>query len=123
MFVQPLFERKKRLADKGPTGVYVGKFDEEELHIEVRPGGDIVVLAAEDLNGDAIYTGKWKTTDFGLSAGVKTEDGEESSVEFAVTDKGLVIRKVINPNGEEETFGESRLKRQKRSTNKNKTDK
>ena len=123
MFVQPLFERKKRLADKGPPGVYVGKFDEEELHIEVRPGGDIVVLTAEDLNGDAIYTGKWKATNFGLSADVKTEDGEEASVEFAVTNKGLVIRKVINPNGEEETFGEARLKRQKRSIDKNKTDK
>ena len=123
IFVQPLFERKKRLADKGPSGVYVGKFDEEKLHIKVKPTGDIVVLAAEDLNGDAIYTGKWKATGFGLSAEVKTEDGEEASVEFAVTNKGLVIRKVINPNGGEETFGEARLKRQKRSIDKNKTDK
>ncbi len=123
IFVQPLFERKKRLADKGPPGVYVGKFDEEKLHIKVKPTGDIVVLAAEDLNGDAIYTGKWKATGFGLSAEVKTEDGEEASVEFVVTDKGLVIRKVINSNGEEETFGEARLKRQKRSIDKNKTDK
>ena len=123
IFVQPLFERKKRLADKGPPGVYVGKFDEEELHIEVKPGGDFVVLSAEDLNGDAIYTGKWKATDFGLSARVKTEDGEEAHVEFAVTDKGLAIRKVINPNGEEESFDEARLKRQKRSGGNNKTDK
>jgi len=123
IFIQPLFERKKRLADNGPPGVYVGKFDEEKLHIEIKPGGDIVVLAAEALNGDAIYTGKWKATGFGLSAEVKTEDGEEASVEFAVTDKGLIIRKVINPNGEEETFGEARFKRQKRSGGKKRTDK
>ena len=97
--------------------------DGEELHIKVKPTGDIVVLAAEDLNGVAIYTGKWKAPGFGLSAGVKTEDGEEASVEFVVTNKGLVIRKVINLNGEEETFGEARLKRQKRTIDKNKTDK
>ena len=122
-FGPPLFKRTKRLADKGPPGVYIGKFDGEQLQIEVKPGGGIVVLSAEDLNGDAIYTGKWKATDFGLSARVKTEDGEEAHVEFAVTDKGLAIRKVINPNGEEETFDEARLKRQKRSGGKNKTDK
>ena len=50
------------------------------------------------------------------------EDGEEANVEFAVTVGGLAIRKVINPNGEEETFGEARLKRQKHSGGKNKTD-
>ena len=121
-FSPPLFKRTKRLADKGPSGVYTGKFDGEQLQVEVKPGGDIVVLSAEDLNGDAIYTGKWKATDFGLSARVKTEGGEEAHVEFAVTDKGLAIRKVINPNGEEETFGEARLKRQKHSGGKNKTD-
>ena len=122
-FSPPLFKRTKRLADKGPPGVYIGKFDGEQLQVEVKPGGDIVVLSAEDLNGDAIYTGKWKATDFGLSARVKTEDGEEAHVEFAVTVRGLAIRKVINPNGEEETFDEARLKRQKRSSGKNKTDK
>ena len=122
-FSPPLFKRTKRLADKGPPGVYIGKFDGEQLQVEVKPGGDFVVLSAEDLNGDAIYTGKWKATDFGLSARVKTEDGEEAHVEFAVTDKGLSLRKVINPNGEEETFDEARLKRQKRSGGKNKTDK
>lgn len=122
-FSPPLFKRTKRLADKGPPGVYIGKFDGEQLQVEVKPAGDIVVLSAEDLNGDAIYTGKWKATDFGLSARVKTEDGEEAHVEFAVADKGLSLRKVINPNGEEETFDEARLKRQKRSSGKNKTDK
>ena len=121
-FSPPLFKRKKRLAEKGPSGVYIGSFDDEQLQVEVKPGGDIVVLSVEDLNGDAIYTGKWKATDFGLSARVKTEDGEEAHVEFAVTDKGLSLRKVINPNGEEETFNEARLKRQKRSGGKNKTD-
>ena len=121
-FSPPLFKRKKRLADKGPPGVYIGKFDGEQLQVEVKPTGDIVVLSAEDLNGDAIYTGKWKATDFGLRARIKTEDGEAANVEFAVTVGGLAIRKVINPNGEEETFGEARLKRQKRSGSKNKTD-
>ena len=122
-FSPPLFKRKKRLADKGLAGVYIGSFDDELLQVEVKPAGDIVVLSAEDLNGDAIYTGKWKATDFGRSARVKTEDGEEAHVEFAVADKGLSLRKVINPNGEEETFDEARLKRQKRSSGKNKTDK
>ena len=122
-FSPPLFKRTKRLAAKAPPGVYIGKFDGEQLQVEVKPAGDIVVLSAEDLNGDAIYTGKWKATDFGLSAQVKTEDGEEASVEFIVTDKGLALRKVINPDGEEETFDEARLKRQKRSGGKNKTDK
>ena len=121
-FSPPLFKRKKRLADKGLAGVYIGSFDDEQLQVEVKPAGDIVVLSAEDLNGDAIYTGKWKATDFGLRARIKTEDGEEINVEFAVTVRGLAIRKVINPNGEEETFGEARLKRQKRSGSKNKTD-
>jgi len=121
-FSPPLFKRKKRLADKGLAGVYIGSFDDELLQVEVKPGGDIVVLSAEDLNGDAIYTGKWKATDFGLRARIKTEEGEEANVEFVVTVGGLAIRKVINPNGEEETFGEARLKRQKRSGRKNKTD-
>jgi hypothetical protein len=118
-FSPPLFKRKKRLADKGLAGVYVGEFDGEQLQVEVKPAGDIVVLSAEDLNGDAIYTGKWKATDFGLRARIKTEDGEEANVEFVVTVRGLSIRKVINPNGEEETFGEARLKRQKHSGGKN----
>ena len=121
-FSPPLFKRKKRLADKGLVGVYIGSFDDELLQVEVKPAGDIVVLSVEDLNGDAIYTGKWKATDFGLRARIKTEEGEEANVEFAVTVRGLVIRKVINPNGEEETFGEARLKHQKRSGRKNKTD-
>ena len=121
-FGPPIFKRKKRLADKAPVGVYIGKFDGELLQVEVRPGGEMVVLSAEDPNGDAIYTGKWKVTDVGLSARVKTEDGEEATVEFAVTDKSLAIRKVINPNGEEETFDDARLKRQKRSGGNNKTD-
>ena len=121
-FSPPLFKRKKRLAEKGLAGVYIGSFDDELLQGEVKPGGDIVVLSAEDLNGDAIYTGKWKATDFGLRARIKTEEGEEANVEFVVTVRGLAIRKVINPNGEEETFGEARLKRQKRSGSKNKTD-
>jgi hypothetical protein len=121
-FGPPVFKRKKRLADIGPVGVYIGKFDGELLQVEVRPGGEMVVLSAEDPNGDAIYTGKWKVTDVGLSARIKTEDGEEATVEFAVTDKALAIRKVINPNGDEETFNEGRLKRQKRSGGNNKTD-
>ena len=121
-FGPPLFKRKRRLADRGPVGVYIGKFDDEQLQVEVRPGGEMMVLSAEDPNGDAIYTGNWKVTDVGLSARVKTADGEEATVEFAVTDKALAIRKVINPNGEEETFDEARLKRQKRSGGNNKTD-
>jgi len=121
-FSPPLFKRKKRLAEKGLAGVYVGEFDDEQLQVEVKPAGDIVVLSVEDLNGDAIYTGKWKATDFGLRARIKTEEGEEANVEFAVTVRGLAIRKVINPNGEEENFGEARLKRQKRSGGKIKTD-
>ena len=121
-FSPPLFKRKKRLAVKGLAGVYIGSFDDEQLQVEIKPGGDIVVLSVEDLNGNAIYTGKWKATDFGLRARIKTEDGEEANVEFAVTVGGLAILKVINPNGEEETFGEARLKRQKHSGGKNKTD-
>ena len=60
-----------------------------------------------------IYSGTWKATDFGLSAQILTDDGQQATVEMVTTAKGLAIRKVINPDGEEQVFAEARLKRVK----------
>ena len=112
----PQFKRNKRLADKGPAGVYVGRFDDEHLSVQVKPDGLFVVIPADDLNGGPIYVGKWKATKRGLRATVtsKDEEGEEEfNVDFVTTTTGLTIIKVVNGDGEVETF-DSRLKRQKR---------
>ena len=66
-----------------------------------------------DPNGEPIYSGNWKATGFGISATVLTDDGQEATVEMVTTAKGLAIRKVIDPDGEEQAFAEARLKRVK----------
>ena len=110
---RPQFERKKALSKKGPAGVYVGVYEEDEFQVEVKPGGAFVVKAAAEPNGEAIYSGTWKATDFGLSAQILTDDGQQTTVEMVTTAKGLAIRKVIDPDGEKQVFAEARLKRVK----------
>ena len=112
-FGRPQFEKKKALAKKGPAGVYVGVYDDEQLQAEVKPSGAFVVKAVADPNGEPIYSGNWKATGFGISATVLTDDGQEATVEMVTTAKGLAIRKVIDPDGEEQAFAEARLKRVK----------
>lgn len=115
-FGMPQFKRNKRLADKGPAGVYVGWFDEEHLSVQVKPDGAFTVTPLEDLKGGPIYVGKWKATESGLRATVtsKDEEGEEAAtVDFITTATGLAIIKVVDGDGEVESF-DSRLKRQKR---------
>ena len=112
----PQFKRNKRLADKGPAGVYTGWFDEEHLSVQVKPDGSFTVIPCDDLKGDPIYVGKWKATERGLRAAVtsKDEEGEEEAiVDFVTTATGLAIIKVVNGDGEVEAF-DTRLKRQKR---------
>ena len=112
----PQFKRNKRLADKGPAGVYIGWFDEEHLSVQVKPDGSFTVIPCDDLKGGPIYVGKWKATERGLRATVtsKDEEGEEeTTVDFVTTATGLAIIKVVNGDGEVETF-DTRLKRQKR---------
>ena len=115
-FGMPQFKRNKRLADKGPAGVYVGWFDDEHLSVQVKPDGDFTVTPFEDLKGGPIFTGKWKATERGLRATLtsKDEEGEEeATVDFVTTPPGLAILKVVDGDGEVETF-DTRLKRQKR---------
>ncbi|HIG82398.1 MAG TPA: hypothetical protein EYQ62_12285 [Verrucomicrobiales bacterium] len=115
-FGMPQFKRNKRLADKGPAGVYVGWFDDEHLSVQVKPDGDFTVTPFEDLKGGPIFTGKWKATERGLRATLtsKDEEGEEeATVDFVTTPTGLAILKVVDGDGEVETF-DTRLKRQKR---------
>ena len=120
----PQFKRNKRLADKGLAGVYVGWFDDEHLSVQVKPDGSFIVIPADDLNGGPIYVGKWKATKRGLrdtviSKGEEGEEGEEeSTVDFVTTATGLTIIKVVNGDGELETF-DTRLKRQNRLGKKN----
>ena len=117
----PQFKRNKRLADKGLAGVYVGWFDDEHLSVQVKPDGSFIVIPADDLNGGPIYVGKWKATKRGLRATVtsKDEEGkEESTVDFVTTATGLAIIKVVNGDGEVDTF-DTRLKRQNRPGKKN----
>lgn len=117
----PQFKRNKRLADKGLAGVYVGWFDDEHLSVQVKPDGSFIVIPADDLNGGPIYVGKWKATKRGLRATVTSkdeEDEEESTVDFVTTATGLAIIKVVNGDGEVDTFG-TRLKRQNRPGKKN----
>jgi hypothetical protein len=112
----PQFKRNKRLADKGLAGVYVGWFDDEHLSVQVKPDGSFIVIPADDVNGGPIYVGKWKATKRGLRATVtsKDEEGEEeATVDFVTTPTGLAIIKVVDGDGEVETF-DTRLKRQKR---------
>ncbi len=112
-FGRPQFEKKKALSKKGPAGVYMGVYEEDELQVEVKPGGTFVVKATVEPNGEAIYSGTWNATDFGLSAQILTDDGQQATVEMVTTAKGLAIRKVIDPDGEEQVFAEARLKRVK----------
>ena len=114
----PQFKRNKRLADKGLAGVYVGWFDDEHLSVQVKPDGSFIVIPADDLNGGPIYVGKWKATKRGLRATVTSKDEEESTVDFVTTATGLAIIKVVNGDGEVDTF-DTRLKRQNRPGKKN----
>ena len=112
----PQFKRNKRLADKGPAGVYIGWFDEEHLSVQVKPDGSFTVIPCDDLKSGPIYVGKWKATPRGLRATVTSKDDEgeeEATVDFVTTATGLAIIKVVNGDGEVESF-DSRLKRQKR---------
>ena len=113
----PQFKRNKRLADKGPAGVYIGWFDEEHLSVQVKPDGSFTVIPCDDLKGGPIYVGKWKATERGLRATVTSKDEEneegeeEATVDFVTTAPGLAIIKVVNGDGEVEPF-DPRLKRQ-----------
>ena len=89
----------------------MGVYEEDELQVKMKPGGAFVVKAVADPNGAPIYSGNWKATGFGISATVLTDDGQEATVEMVTTAKGLAIRKVIDPDGEEQAFAEARLKR------------
>ncbi len=119
-FAVPEFKRNRKLAEKGPAGVYVGWFDDEHLSVQVKPDGAFTVTPCEDLKGGPIYTGKWKATEIGLRATVRARDeegDEEATVEFATTATGLAITKVVNGDGEVERYN-NRLKRQPRAGNK-----
>ena len=85
-FGMPQFKRNKRLAEKGPAGVYVGWFDEEHLSVQVKPDGAFTVTPCEDLKGGPIYVGKWKATERGLRATVKAAG-------FLTRDSRVVERK------------------------------
>ena len=109
-FKSPQFTRKKALADKGPAGVYVGKFDGEQLQVELAAKGGFFVRAAEDPDEGEIYTGKWKLTDKGLSATITDEEGAATILRIRVTDTGFALVSTVNAEGEEKYF-EARLKR------------
>ena len=127
-FGMPQFKRNKRLTDKGPAGIYVGWFDEEHLSVQIKPDGVFTVTPCEDLKGGPIFIGKWKATERGLRATVKSADEEageaeeSSTVEFITTGNGLAIIKVVGSDGEVDTF-ENRLKRQKRGGKQNRGNK
>ena len=109
-FKSPQFTRKKVLADKGPAGVYVGKFDGEQLQVELAAKGGFFVRSAEDPDEGEIYTGKWKLTDKGLSATITDEEEGETIVRMRVTDVGFALVSTVNAEGQEKYF-EARLKR------------
>ena len=109
-FKSPQFTRKKALADKGPAGVYVGKFDGEQLQVELAAKGGFFVRAAEDPDEGEIYTGKWKLTDKGLNATITDEEGAATILRIRVTDTGFALVSTVNAEGEEKYF-EARLKR------------
>ena len=119
----PQFKRNKRLADKGPAGVYVGWFDEEHLSLQVKPDGAFTVTPCNDLKGGPIYVGKWKATERGLRATLKSKDEEgeeEATVDFVTTATGLAISKVLDGENYEAEHFDTRLKRQKNGGKKNK---
>ncbi len=109
-FKSPQFTRKKVLADKGPAGVYVGKFDGEQLQVELAAKGGFFVRAAEDPDEGEIYTGKWKLTDKGLNATITNDEGGATTLRMRVTDAGFALVNTVNAEGEEKSF-EAHLKR------------
>ncbi len=109
-FKSPQFTRKKVLADKGPAGVYVGKFDGEQLQVVLAAKGGFFVRAAEDPDEGEIYTGKWKLTDKGLNATITNDEGGATILRMRVTDAGFALVSTVNAEGEEKNF-EARLKR------------
>ena len=116
----PQFKRNKRLADKGLAGIYVGRFDGENLSVAVKPDGIFTVTSVENPDDGEVFNGKWKATERGLRATVtaRNDDGERGEAERATVDMvttptGLAIIKVVGGDGEVENF-DTRLKRQKR---------
>lgn len=116
-YKSPQFTKKKALADKGPAGVYEGKFDGEQLLVEMAPKGGFFVRSAEDPDEGEIYTGKWKLTDKGLSATITDKEEGATIIRMRVTDAGFALVSTVNAEGEEIYF-EARLKRVKLSRKK-----
>ena len=114
----PHFKKKKAFADKGPSGLYEGVFDDEALLVELTNKGNVSVRSAEDPNGDDIYTGKWKLDGKHLLLNVATVCCDEATVKVQITDTGFMIIEVDSPDGKQ-TYPEALLKRQKPDNKKN----
>ena len=107
----PIFARTKALAKKGLAGVYEGTFDDDQLVITLKVGGTVNVSPKED-DSITIFTGQWKAAKNAVTINGQDEDGERTKVELLLGERGLMMRRLTNANGDVTEFAPARLKRQ-----------
>jgi len=107
----PIFARTKALAKKGLAGVYEGAFDDDQLVITLKADGNVNVSPKED-DSITIFTGQWKAAKNAVTINGQDEDGERTKVELLLGERGLMMRRLTNANGDVTEFAPARLKRQ-----------
>jgi len=107
----PIFARTKALAKQGAAGVYEGTFNDDQLVITLKADGTVSVSPKED-DSIAIFTGQWKAAKNAVTIDGQDEDGEGTKVELVLGERGLMMRRLTNANGDVTEFAPARLKRQ-----------
>jgi len=112
-FSPPLFTRQKDgPKGKAPVGAYVGKHDGDELRVELKANGRLMVKPAD---AEAVMLGEWKR---GKKAGTLELAVDSDNGLVRVTAKlgeaGIQMLRIEKPDGDVEEFTEARLKRVKK---------
>ena len=93
------------------AGVYEGTFDDDQLVITLKADGTVNVSPKED-DSITIFTGQWKAAKNAVTINGQDEDGERTKVELLLGERGLMMRRLTNANGDVTEFAPARLKRQ-----------
>jgi hypothetical protein len=97
------------VAAKKLTGTWLGQTEEGQARVVVKADGTLAVTPDVD-DPDQVLRGTWKLAEGEVIAQLRGDD-IVVTIHLAVDGADLVLKKIVKPNGDEETFEPPRLRR------------
>lgn len=112
-FIGGLDAADKADTKKKPTivGVYVGLVEDEQARLIIKPDGSVKVFPSQDQ--DVVLHGKWKLDKGLVVAKLMNPQGEQFTAIFGQKGKDLILTKAIRPDGSVTEFGPPHFKKKK----------